>query len=237
MTEYRIMTLNMLTDTLYSYGDSRFSRRIHAINEMIRANDPDLIGVQEMTENMLPYMDTIFEDYAMIGEKRHSRFLNEYFWLSQTPDQKGSKFFFSQFPRITTFAVFKDDKNNQAFSFFNTHLDHIFTFVRNTQAQVLRNLIMKHSEGVFTAVTGDFNAVPDSEPLRIVCSTGLKDTSDISIGSTLRGPIGSRANGNKPIDHILISDHINKYTLTKLDQKYSNIWPGDHYPLMIAFEL
>lgn len=254
MTEYRIMTLNMLTDTLYSYGDSRFSRRIHAINEMIKTNSPDLIGIQEMTENMLPYMDTIFEDYAMIGEKRHSRFLNEYssilykkdrfillkqntFWLSQTPDQKGSKFFFSQFPRITTFAVFKDDKNNQAFSFFNTHLDHIFTFVRNTQAQVLRNLIMKHSEGVFTAVTGDFNAVPDSEPLRIVCSTGLKDTSDISLGSTLRGPIGSRVNGNKPIDHILLSDHINKYTLTKLDQKYSNIWPGDHYPLMIAFEL
>ena len=74
-------------------------------------------------------------------------------------------------------------------------------------------------------------------PLRILCSMGLKDTSDNSLGSTFRGKIGSALVGNKPIDHILISDHIHAYTLTKLDQKYSGIWVSDHYPLMIEFEI
>lgn len=244
----------MLTDGLYNFGENRFSCRIRAINEMIRTNDPDLIGLQELTPNMFPYMDVIFEDYAVFGEGRHSLIADEYssilykrdrfsvlkgntFWLSPLPHKKGSKFSLSQFPRITTFALFKDQKSGEVFSFFNTHLDQNFPFIRNRQAQVLRDLILKNREGSFTVVTGDFNAVPDSEPLRIVCSAGLKDTSDNSLGSTLRGRIGAAIQKNRPIDHILISSFIDSYRLTKLDRKYSGIWPSDHFPLLIEFDL
>ena len=244
----------MLTDTLYSFGDSRFSCRIKAINEMIRTHKPDLIGVQELTPRMFGYLDTIFEDYGMIGEDRHSAVCTEYaavfyrkdrftvlkqntFWLSPFPEIKGSKYAFSQFPRITVYALFKDAESKEEFTFFNTHLDQVFPFVRKRQAAVLRDLIVKYREGSFAAVTGDFNAVPDSGPLRIVCSAGLKDTSKDSLGSTLRGRIGSAIQRNRPIDHILISEYIESYRLVKLDRKYSGYWVSDHFPLMIEFHV
>ena len=254
MNSYRIMTLNMLTDSIYSFGKSRFSRRVKAINEMISVHAPDLVGVQELTPGMFRYLDTIFEDYALIGKQRHSVILDEYsailykkerftvlkqdtFWLGPSPSQKGSRFTLSQFPRITTFALLCDRESGETFSFFNTHLDQNFSFIRNEQAQVLRDLVLRNQDGVFTVVTGDFNAIPDSEPLRIICSAGLKDTSDNALGSTLRGKIGSAIQKNRPIDHILISDRIESYSLTKIDGKYSGNWISDHYPLMIEIKV
>ena len=254
MATYRIMTLNMLTDGLYNYGDSRFSLRIKAINEMIRVQSPDLIGVQELTTKMFRHLGTILQDYALIGEGRHSGFANEYSailykrsrfevlqettsWLSGSPSKKGSRFLLSQFPRIATYAHFRDLETGETFTFFNTHLDQNFTFIRNRQAQVLRTLILKNQSGIFTAVTGDFNAVPDSEPLKIVCSAGLKDTSTDRLGSTLRGKIGSTIQKYRPIDHILLSNHISEYRLAKLDQRYCGYYPSDHYPLIIEFSI
>ena len=254
MNTYRIMTLNMLTDGIYSYGDSRFSCRIQAINEMIRVQDPDLIGVQELTGNMFRYMDTVFSQYAMAGEGRHSRFADEYsailyrkdrfevvkektLWLSDTPYEKGSRYMLSMFPRITTFALLRDIENGCTFSFFNTHLDQVFPGVRRRQAEVLRSLVLENKSGLFTAVTGDFNDVPGSETLMRICSAGLKDTSGIELGSTLRGRIGSMIQHNLPIDHILLSNEINAYQLEKIDKKYSGYWPSDHYPLIIEFSI
>lgn len=254
MSTYRIMTLNMQTDRLYSFGDSRFSFRIQAINEMIRMQNPDLIGVQELTENMFSYLDTVFSRYAMVGEGRHSRFADEYsailyrkdrfevleeqtFWLSDTPLKKGSRYRLSQFPRITTFALFRDLENGYTFSLFNTHLDHLFPGVRRRQAEVLRSLIIENQSGLFTAVTGDFNDVPGSGPLMRICSAGLNDTSDNKLCSTLRGKLGSMIQHNLPIDHILLNKWIDAYQLTKIDKKYSGYWPSDHYPLIIEFNI
>lgn len=249
MTGLRIMTLNMLTDSLYSYGDSRFSVRIKAIEEMIRVNAPDVIGLQELTDRMLPLMTGILADYALTGESRGSRINNEYsailyrrdrfsllkeqtYWLSRTPLKKGSRMFGSQFPRICSCAVLKDGSTEETFTVFNTHLDLNFPRVRHQQAMVLRDLIRSGQSGSFTAVTGDFNDVTGSLTLRLVCEAGLIDTSDPVLGSTLRGRIGSWLHKNRPIDHILLSRHISDYKITKIDTPFKGYWPSDHYPLL-----
>lgn len=239
----------MLTDGLYNFGDNRFRCRIQAINEMIRINDPDVIGVQELTEAMKPYMTDIFRKYRMIGESRGSLFTDEYsailfkadrfrlydsgtLWLSEKPFQRRSKLLLSQFPRIVTFAVLYDEKEQKEFTFFNTHLDHNLEPVRNRQAEILRTLIHRYQTGSFTVVSGDFNAVPDSRTLQLLTENGLKDTVTNEIGSTLRGKIGSRIQHNRPIDHILISEHMKLISLKKLDRKYAGYYPSDHYPLL-----
>ena len=48
MSVYKFMSMNMLTDVLYNYGDSRFKCRAEAIHEMLRQTKPDVIGVQEL---------------------------------------------------------------------------------------------------------------------------------------------------------------------------------------------
>lgn len=249
MTIYKFMTMNMLTDGLYNFGDSRFKCRIQAINALIREKEPDVIGVQEMTEAMKPYMTEIFRKYQMVGESRGSILTDEYsailfradrfelkntatYWLSRTPSKRRSRLLFSQFPRIVTCAVLYDQAEDKTFSMFNTHLDHNLEPVRSAQAEILCSLIQKYQKGSFTVVTGDFNAVVDSPPLRILEKCGLKDTVTEAIGSTLRGRIGSTIQHNRPIDHILISEHAELIRLEKLDQKYAGYYPSDHYPLL-----
>lgn len=249
MKHYRIMTLNILNNRVFGYGKMRFERRIAAIEEMIRETEPDLIGVQELTKGMMPLMKPIFETYGMCGESRHSRINNEYtvilyrkekfelireqtYWLSDTPELPGSRVSMSQFPRTVSFALLKDRSSDTELSFFCTHLDLNFASVRRRQAQVLRNLILEHHRGSFTVVCGDFNDVKNSDALCAVYEAGLRDTSDDSLGSTLRERGGSARYHNRPIDHILISDEIKEYAVTKIDGKYGGCAPSDHYPLL-----
>ncbi|MDO4414279.1 MAG: endonuclease/exonuclease/phosphatase family protein [Erysipelotrichaceae bacterium] len=248
MTLYRFMSLNILTDGLYNYGDSRFHLRAEAINEMIRATKPDVIGVQELTDAMKPYLFDILKKYQLCGESRGSLFNDEYsavlfrndrfrlldsdtYWLSKTPGRK-SKHLLSQFPRITTYVHLYDEENQKDFTFFNTHLDHNLKPVRNAQAEILSSLIKEHAEGEFIAVTGDFNAPISALPPVLLEENHLKDTVDPAIGSTLRGKIGSLIQKNLPIDHILISEHMNLNSLEKLDSKYAGYYPSDHFPLL-----
>lgn len=249
MTLYRLMSLNILTDGLYNYGDSRFHLRAEAINEMIRVTEPDVIGVQELTDAMKPYLFDTLKKYQLCGQSRGSLFTDEYsailfrtdrfrlldsdtFWLSKTPEKKGSKHPLSQFPRITTCVHLYDKESQKDFTFFNTHLDHNFKPVRNAQAKILSSLIKKHAEGEFIAVTGDFNAPISALPPVLLEENHLKDTVDPAIGSTLRGKIGSLIQKNLPIDHILISEHMNLISLEKLDSKYAGYYPSDHFPLL-----
>lgn len=254
MTTYRIMTLNMWNDSISIIGDDRFSCRIQAIREMIRVHRPDLIGMQEVTANMRPYLASFLPQYGISGESRHSSIADETcailyrkdrfrlrrektFWLSETPEVRGSRFPRSQFPRIASFALLEDTDSGNVLSFFNTHLDLNFSSVRSSQAKVLAGLIHEYQEGLFTAVTGDFNDVPDSPALKALQQENLKDTSINALGSTLRGRSGSLMVRNRPVDHILISRHITPGKLTKITEKYSGYWPSDHYPLLLEFSL
>lgn len=249
MAVYKIMSMNMLTDGLYNFGDSRFEKRIKAIRELIRLKDPDIIGVQEMTDAMKPHMTEIFKKYRMIGESRGSRFSDEYsailfkpdifalsdsgtLWLSAHPRKRGSRLAFSQFPRIAAYAVLYDVFTDRTFTVFNTHLDSNFPFVRQKQAEILCGLMQKYQKGSFTVLCGDFNTYRGTGTLEQFEKAGLKDTVDDAIGSTLRGRIGTALQHGRPIDHILISDHIKLISLEKLDQKYAGYYPSDHYPLM-----
>lgn len=254
MKNCRIMTLNLLNNGVYGFGYNRFDRRIRAIEEMLRETDPDVIGVQELTEEMLPVMAPVFEIYGMCGDSRHSRINNEYaailykkerfemvreqtYWLSDTPEVPGSRFLMSQFPRTVSSALLKDIDTDTVFSFFCTHLDLNFASVRRRQAQVLRNLILAHHRGSFTAVCGDFNDVKDSDALRTVCEAGLTDISADSLGSTVRDRGGSTRYHNRPIDHILLSSDVRDYTVTKITGEYAGLRPSDHYPLLAEITL
>jgi hypothetical protein len=72
MKEYAIMTLNLMTDHLILNGNASFVKRASAITAMIKELHPDLIGVQELTRTMFPYLQEVFADYGIFGDSRHS---------------------------------------------------------------------------------------------------------------------------------------------------------------------
>ena len=249
MTDYRIMTLNLFNNYGWSKNDTAFSQRVNAIETMLDETEPDLIGVQELTDRMMVHMDEIRKTFDITGESRHSILNNEKtailyrkdrfdlirsetFWLSDTPYEKGSRIIGSQFPRIVTFALLKDRENDELISFFNTHLDLNLSYVRHRQAQILRDLIFENRRGWITVVTGDFNDTADSDTVTTVCAAGLKPLSQNVEGPTLRGMIGKKRYHQKAIDHILTDSWIEEASVRKIEDVYSGIWPSDHYPLL-----
>ena len=251
---YSVMSLNLLTSGARLPGNPAFTKRITAIQEMIQQYHPDIIGVQELTKFMFPYLSEIQTTYAIFGKSRHAFVGDEYssilynknrfelldgntFWLSPDINKPGSKFLFSQFPRIVTYIYLKDKYTQTTFSVFNTHLDANFDFVRAKQILALTKIIHKNQKGKFTIVTGDFNCTCDSKALLCMQKTKLSDLIERKFGTTLRGSIGSYRFHHLPIDHIFVSESIKPITVTKITNSYNNIFPTDHYPVYAKFSI
>ena len=73
------MTFNLQTDLPYYYGDLLFKNRFRSILAIIRYYNPDIIGVQELSEDMLPMLDELNDTYVFYGHSRNrqSAFANE----------------------------------------------------------------------------------------------------------------------------------------------------------------
>lgn len=248
MNSFKIMSLNLLTSGANIPGNPPFNIRIKAISSMLEEYAPDIIGVQELTDSMFPYLKDILNKYSIFGESRHSLLSDEYssilfnkdkyelldgktLWLSNTTTKKGSKYLLSQFPRIVTYVYLKDKVTNKTFTVFNTHLDANFPFIRTKQAIILSKIIHKYQQGDFTLLCGDFNCTRLSPALRLL-NKRLKDLSYDEMGSTLRGNVGSFLYKHLPIDHIFISDNLSIDEINKITSSYNTVYPTDHYPVI-----
>lgn len=241
----KIMTLNLMTDSLDLLEKVPFSTRSKAILKMIHQYDPDLIGVQELTENMFSYLQQLQKDYVFFGDSRHSMYNNEYTsilykkdkfeqidgstsWLSPHPDKPGSRFLLSQFPRIVTQAHLKEKETGKILTFANTHLDANLPYMRTRQAKVLLSLLPEEH----VILTGDFNTVSDSPALQIL-QKRLKDAVSDDMGSTLCGRFGSLSHRYHPIDHIFYTNDILVSETQKIKDTYDGVMPSDHYPVIM----
>ena len=248
--EYALMTCNMWTDT-NSFGEKKFANRSRSVIAMIRKYRPDIIGVQELTETMVPFLDELNDEYKMVGEPRHSHFggnescailfrkdrfdlvNNETLWLSNTPVVKGSKVLGAQFPRIVTIAHLKDRLNGEAFTFANTHLEFASDIIRRKQVRILLRLLAQRLFGSFMFLSGDFNCTHDSDVLKPFDEEDFKDGISDDIGTTLRGKIVSMIARYKPIDHIFIPKRFKVLHTIKVEDEPDGLAPSDHYPVII----
>ena len=248
----------MMTDAVFPYGKSSFACRSASIEELIRWNNPDLVGVQELTESMIPHLSWLEAHYSFVGKSRNrslpfaderncvlfrkDRYVllkSETFWLSSRPDHEGSRLAASLFPRIATLAVLKDRACNSCFTFCNTHLDCFFPAVRTAQTAILKSELISRVKGNYLLLTGDFNTTAESDAAHLLTGSDnplhLMETVQQSDGSTLRDPIGSLVHANQPIDHILISSHLTLEKTSVIRSMYMGVYPTDHYPIMAEF--
>ncbi len=161
-------------------GINHFQNRKGRILDTIKTYDPDLIGFQEINDNMrkflndeLPALGYLVEgcgrnaDYhgesTVIAIKRDKFVLIsvETKWLSATPSVPGSTFGRDQSkcPRVLTAAVLKPAEGNP-FVFLNTHLDHKGSTARLLGAIECMQYVAE--KGYPFIITGDMNARPDT---------------------------------------------------------------------------
>ena len=197
----KVMTFNMRINTVID-GDNWFYKRCPKIEEVIRREDPDIIGFQEIDEEMQYFLTKTFPEYVILGHGRKDnyswegtpiayrkdRFFLHTFrerWLSLEENLPGSRLHGmgqSDCPRVYCCAELIDRDSYKPFSFYNVHLDHL----PDTAAQIVESaLLLKDiSESPFPYVlTGDFNATPDSAVIKTILATnGRLGTVDATAG-------------------------------------------------------
>ncbi len=249
MTELKVMTLNIHNNM----RSSSFDRRVRSICSMTSFHDPDLIGVQELTDDMIGKLSEMADTYAFFGKRRGSpgvtnerccvlyrktrfRFISGHtFWLSDTPEIAGSKCHGSVFPRIVTIAELEDNETGCRFTFANTHLDAVFAPVRARQSEALRKILLKEKTGDFLILTGDFNcAFPALAVSSLVKDDELylKDTVPDDGRATLRSFIQAGSSRYRPIDHVLVSRDLEVTKSEIISGLYMGMYPSDHFPVL-----
>jgi len=184
MSEIKVMSFNLRMDTEYD-GINRFRNRIPRVLEVISAENPHIIGFQEVTDYMRGVLKEKLTDYTLVGCGRGVKYNDESMtiafktkdfdiisleniWLSETPDVPGSRYGYdhSGCPRMFTSVKLKWEKSDTPLYFINTHLDHEGEYARFLESTQLCDYIKKLDNKFI--LTGDFNAPPETKEIKIV---------------------------------------------------------------------
>lgn len=260
---WRVMSYNI---RLPNQGDSinYWDHRRPLVASMIRYHEPDIIGVQEAFRRQLDEMMTDMPAYAWFGvcrtdgavlpnpdgefsaiifrKDRFERLDGNTFWLSATPEVAGSKGWDAAFPRIVTWARFRDVKSGKLFFYFNTHFDHLGEQAREESAKLLLQKINEIAGKEPVILSGDFNSTDTSKPYLVLtdqASTYSMTDAMFASKSPHHGPLGSFSGsftlpgvGDYRIDFIFINNNITVLQHAILSDSWDGRLPSDHLPVL-----
>ena len=186
-------------------------------------------------------------EFAPIGY-RHDRFEamdHGTLWLSDTPTVVGSKGWDAALPRTMTWMVLRRKLDRAEFLIINSHFDHRGQNAREQSGRLVAAEVDQRATELPVIVMGDFNAMPDSAPLKALQSgekVTLLDARDAVDGKPT-GPTGTW-NGFKAIqpdrriDHVLVNDRVAVQEYRTLDPRTeAGRYASDHLPIAIRVDL
>jgi endonuclease/exonuclease/phosphatase family metal-dependent hydrolase len=251
-----VMSFNIRMDTPAD-GDNQWTYRKDLAANVIRFYETDIFGAQEVLHHQLTdllerlpgfdYVGVGREDGKEKGEyspvfynkNKYAVVKSGNFWLSEDINAVGKKGWDAACERIATWAIFQEKASGKRFFFLNTHLDHVGKTARRESALLILKQVSALSESLPAIVTGDFNAAPEDEPVRVLTNTGdprhLTDTYPIS---PLRyGPEWTfhnygRAKERKRIDYIFIKGNFTVKRTGTLAETLNHLYPSDHCPII-----
>jgi endonuclease/exonuclease/phosphatase family metal-dependent hydrolase len=189
--EVRVMSFNIRYGTAND-GDNHWEKRKDLLIETIKAFDPDLLGTQETLGFQRDFLARQMPQYDLLGvgrddggergemtalyykRTRFEKLDGGHFWLSETPEQPGSKSWDTSLTRMVTWVKLRDRLQPKAkpLAFFNTHFDHRGEIARLESARLLYRRVLEMSKTCSVIVTGDFNAGEGSEPYKALFNPG-----------------------------------------------------------------
>lgn len=247
MKKIKVMSFNMRTQ-VEADGNNQFRARKERILNMLTREDPDIIGFQEVTDEMRAWTrQALGGKYTVVGCGRMADYTGESvaiavrnelfeiisldsFWLSDTPSVPGSRYEDaeqSKWPRMTVSAYVKCVGIDEPFYVVNTHLDHL--------GQKARYLGMKQVADYVSGLnakfiyTGDMNATPEASEITVFTErTSLKGGKDATaeLGGTFHN-FGRKEDKIK-IDYIFTNcDFENSYAVP--DEGADGLYYSDHH--------
>lgn len=237
---------------------NRWLERKYLVNDIIKKNKPDIIGMQEALIGQINFLDSALNDYYWVGVGRDDGFNNgEFspifylkerfeiiakgtFWLSTTP-YKPSIGWDAALKRICTWVQLKDLNSGQLFFVYNTHFDHIGQHARYESSKLILKRIREETGDFPILLIGDFNYTSSSDGYKLLTDTSdekmLYDAQFISAEKHTGGNVTFNGYGelNEPvgkIDFIFVSENISVVRHMILKDKYKTKFPSDHFPVL-----
>lgn len=201
------------TEVAFGHPD-RWEDRRHALADLLRGADADVIGLQEVLLDQIPTIDEALAavpapdpapTYQRLGYGRDGGGRGEHnllvlrrdrftvldwdqFWLSPTPETIGSTGWGAGIPRICTWARVRDEAAaGRELVLAVTHLDHESDGARTEGARLIAERLRRAAGDADLPIVliGDFNAdASGSGAHRALEDAGLRDAHEITAAIT-----------------------------------------------------
>lgn len=258
-----VLTFNIRFDNPKD-APNDWPNRKEKVTSQILFHEADIIGIQEALHNQLIDMESRMPGFKFTGvgrddgkqkgeyscifynTNRLELLASETFWLSETPTIAGSKSWDAAITRVVTWAKFKDRKTKKVFYHFNTHFDHMGQVARRESAKMLLKAVDSIAGKTNAVITGDFNAQPQDEPIRVIMDENnpLKLTDSKAISATGHfGPNGTfngfqaKEQADQPIDYIFLKGNWKVAQHATLSQTWGGLFSSDHFPVFARLML
>lgn len=249
MNELKIMSFNIRVEADCDGNNHQKNRRARIL-ETIMAEKPDLVGFQEVSDDARAWLSTQLTAYTLVGCGRYAGYAGEgaplafrrdlfdlikmeSFMLSDTPDVPGSRYEDSDqsgCPRVATAVVLRCRESGKCFLYVNAHTDHVGAKARALASRDLLAYIQK--AGLPAILTGDLNATPETEEIRML-SSAMTDATQ-NLGGTFHD-FGRYSFGiDHKIDYIFTSlptDPARAYAVADIPDA-AGLYTSDHTPVV-----
>lgn len=263
--DYRVMSFNLRTITLID-AHNHWNHRKDMVAQTIKRFAPDLLGTQECQAAQARYLTSQLPGYQFVGAGRDNgkahgemcaiffrgdkftKLDQGHFWLSETPNDPGSKSWGSSYRRMVSWVKLAPRNNpREPFYFFNTHLDNSAQRARVQQAWLLRQKIDQIADGRPTIVTGDFNTGTETTPYQLLVR-GPQDWRGYLVDTYRQvNPIPAANEGTRHgfhgttsgdrIDWIVTTDNFTTVNAAIDHTQYGGKYPSDHFPVTAVLRM
>jgi endonuclease/exonuclease/phosphatase family metal-dependent hydrolase len=248
----RVMSYNLRYASLT--GENSWIVRRPLMKEVIKKNDPDVIGTQEGLYFQLRQLEEDLVGYRWIGLGREGGSRGEFmavfyrsarldpleydhYWLSDRPKEIGSSSWGNNVKRMVTWVKFRDRVSRRDFVVVNTHFDHEVEESRQKSAALVAERIGKIGKETPVILTGDFNT-PAGKSVSyetLTAGGGLTDTWLAAKGKRTRSFNGfafPAPEEGERIDWILLRGPVEALEVSIDDWSKEGQYPSDHFPVV-----
>lgn len=241
-------------------GDNVWANRKEAVVNMIEAEMPLVMGLQEVQPHQITYLDRNCHDYAWYaigrdtGEppvetdsyaseesvaifyrKNEVKLLDHgTFWLAEGAPATPTKDWGAAYMRNCSWGLFELKESGDRFYFYNTHLDNSSAQSREKSLKLIVEKIKAHETDLPVILAGDFNCeTTDSyfAPLFGVMQCSRTNASSTDNKATFNN---YKENGTRKLDHIFFTNCY-VFRFETLTRSYGAPYISDHYPIKASF--
>ena len=254
----RLATYNIRYDNKQDTANA-WLKRVPYLTDLIKFQDFDLFGTQEVLYNQLQDMAAKLPGYAHIGvgrddgkqagefsaifykKDKYTLLKQGTFWLAPTTTAP-VKGWDAALPRICTWGQFQDKKTGFTFYMFNTHFDHVGVEARKESAKLVLAKVKQMAGTTPTILSGDLNVDQRNESYTLLNTSGMmKDA--FTTAKVVYAPNGTfngfdtKRKTDSRIDHIFLTSAFTPTRYGILTDTYGGgKTPSDHYPVAIEVQ-